>query len=130
MADGTGITSYTYHPLDSTTLGSGKLHTIDGPLANDTIALTYDALGRPKTCSMKKGRAFNQIFDGDIVYHEFHLGTEQGKTIGYDRLQHVLPGDLVVRDMGRFVLEKFRIIQSLDAYWLSRLQTTADVTTE
>jgi hypothetical protein len=28
------------------------LHTIDGPLANDTIALTYDTLGRSKTRSI------------------------------------------------------------------------------
>ena len=28
------------------------MHTIDGPLANDTIALTYDTLGRSKTRSI------------------------------------------------------------------------------
>jgi RHS repeat-associated protein len=52
MTDGTGTTSYAYHPVDGTTLGAGNLHTIDGPLANDTIAHTYDALGRMKTQSI------------------------------------------------------------------------------
>jgi hypothetical protein len=34
------------------TFGAGNLHTIDGPLASDTIAHTYDALGRMKTQSI------------------------------------------------------------------------------
>ena len=49
MTDGTGTTGYAYHPVDGSTFGAGNLHTIDGPLANDTIAHTYDLLGRPKT---------------------------------------------------------------------------------
>ncbi|MFD2258139.1 hypothetical protein ACFSSA_15770, partial [Luteolibacter algae] len=52
MTDGTGLTSYTYHPVDGATFGAGGLHTIDGPLANDVIAYTYDALGRLKTRSI------------------------------------------------------------------------------
>jgi RHS repeat-associated protein len=52
MIDGTGSTSYGYHPVNGTTLGAGNLSTIDGPLANDTIAHTYDALGRFKTRSI------------------------------------------------------------------------------
>lgn len=52
MTDGTGSTNYTYHPVNSSTLGAGNLNTIDGPLGNDTIAHTYDALGRTKTRSI------------------------------------------------------------------------------
>jgi RHS repeat-associated protein len=52
MTDGTGISGYAYHPVDGSTFGAGNLHTIDGPLANDTIAHTYDVLGRPKTRSI------------------------------------------------------------------------------
>jgi hypothetical protein len=65
----------------------------------------------------------------DVVYHQLHLGTEQHKTIGYNLLQKVLPGDLVVRAMGYSVLKNCRIIESLDAYWLSRLPLAADVPT-
>jgi RHS repeat-associated protein len=49
MTDGTGTTGYAYHPVNGSTFGAGNLHIIDGPLANDTIAHTYDVLGRPKT---------------------------------------------------------------------------------
>jgi RHS repeat-associated protein len=52
MTDGTGTTSYAYHPVDGSTFGAGNLHTIDGPLGSDTIAHTYDALGRMKTQSI------------------------------------------------------------------------------
>ena len=52
MTDGTGSTGYTYHPVDGSTFGAGNLHTIDGPLGNDTIAHTYDALGRSKSRSI------------------------------------------------------------------------------
>ena len=47
MVDGTGTTSYTYHPITTTPdLGAGRLATVNGPLANDEIAYTYDELGR------------------------------------------------------------------------------------
>jgi RHS repeat-associated protein len=45
--DGTGTTTYTYHPVASPpTLGAGKLLSVDGPLDNDTITYGYDELGR------------------------------------------------------------------------------------
>ncbi len=52
MTDGTGSTAYAYHPVDGVTFGAGNLHTIDGPLTNDTIAHTYDLLGRFKSQSI------------------------------------------------------------------------------
>jgi RHS repeat-associated protein len=44
MVDGTGTTSYTYRSPG--TSGAGRAYTIDGPLGNDTITLSYDDLGR------------------------------------------------------------------------------------
>jgi len=44
MNDGTGLTTYTYHAIPG--LGAGKLQSIDGPLADDTISFIYDELGR------------------------------------------------------------------------------------
>lgn len=44
MVDGTGTTSYTYRTPGQT--GAGKVATIDGPLASDTLTLAYDDLGR------------------------------------------------------------------------------------
>lgn len=44
MVDGTGTTSYTYRTPGQN--GAGKVATIDGPLANDTLTFAYDDLGR------------------------------------------------------------------------------------
>lgn len=44
MADGLGTTAYTYKPVGSN--GATSIDTIDGPLTNDTIAYSYDVLGR------------------------------------------------------------------------------------
>lgn len=46
---GTDTTTWTYHPNDGITLGAGQIHTIDGPLTNDTITRLYDTLGRVET---------------------------------------------------------------------------------
>jgi YD repeat-containing protein len=44
VVDGIGTTSYTYHPVGSP--GAQRSATVDGPLVNDTIAYTYDLVGR------------------------------------------------------------------------------------
>ena len=44
MVDGIGTTSYTF--VAPGTNGAGQVATVDGPLGNDTIAYTYDELGR------------------------------------------------------------------------------------
>ena len=47
MNDGTGLTTYGYNSIPvSPTVGAGMLHTIDGPLDDDTITFGYDQLGR------------------------------------------------------------------------------------
>lgn len=47
MSDGTGNTMYSYNPITPTpALGAGRLASVDGPLANDTITYGYDELGR------------------------------------------------------------------------------------
>lgn len=47
MVDGTGTTTYAYHPTTATPqLGAGQLFEVDGPLSNDVIAYAYDELGR------------------------------------------------------------------------------------
>ena len=47
MIDGTGETMYEYYKIDSPPeRGAGQLRSIDGPLADDTIAFTYDEVGR------------------------------------------------------------------------------------
>lgn len=47
MVDGTGTTTYGYNPVGvPPALGASRLASIDGPLNNDTIAYSYDELGR------------------------------------------------------------------------------------
>ncbi|MFN9822441.1 MAG: hypothetical protein ACK56K_17315, partial [Akkermansiaceae bacterium] len=50
MSDGTGSTSYTYHPVGQP--GALMPATIDGPLANDIIAISNEAQSRFKTHSI------------------------------------------------------------------------------
>lgn len=64
---GTDETIYDYNVIPaSPTLGAGKLNTIDGPLADDTITFGYDELGR----------VINQGIEGseDSVVHYDSLG--------------------------------------------------------
>jgi RHS repeat-associated protein len=47
MTDGIGLTTYSYNLITTPpALGAGRLATVDGPLTNDTIAYSYDELGR------------------------------------------------------------------------------------
>lgn len=47
MIDGTGTTTYGYHPIAvPPALGAGRLASVDAPLADDTITFAYDELGR------------------------------------------------------------------------------------
>jgi RHS repeat-associated protein len=47
MTDGTGMTTWTYNSISGTpALGAGRLASVDGPLANDSVSYTYDELGR------------------------------------------------------------------------------------
>ncbi|HEX2746710.1 MAG TPA: hypothetical protein VHM91_01830, partial [Verrucomicrobiales bacterium] len=47
MTDGQGTTVHSYHPVTGgVTTGAGKLASIDGPWANDTITFTYDSTDR------------------------------------------------------------------------------------
>lgn len=60
MTDGTGTTGFGYHPTGS--LGAGRLASVDGPLAGDTVTHTYDELGLPAQEAIA-GIARNFLFD-------------------------------------------------------------------
>jgi RHS repeat-associated protein len=68
-ADGTGTTTFAYHPIGSTpSLGAGRLATVDGPNASDTITYGHDELGRVGSRSVN-GAAVTWSYDalGRIV---------------------------------------------------------------
>lgn len=60
MQDGNGMTAFTYHPVPAA--GAGRLASIDGPWANDTITLAYDPLGRLVSPAIN-GVAVRRTFD-------------------------------------------------------------------
>jgi RHS repeat-associated protein len=76
MVDGTGTTAYTYHP--AATLGAGQVATVDGPLTDDTIAYSYDELGRVFSRSINgAANTTTQVYDalGRVTTETNVLGT-------------------------------------------------------
>jgi RHS repeat-associated protein len=82
MTDGLGTTTYAYHPTTPGTLGAGQLASVDGPWANDTIAYTYDALGRILQRSIG---GVPMSFSFDAAGRPTGVSNQLGSfTIGYD----------------------------------------------
>ena len=66
MSDGTGTTSYSYHPINpgDTAYGDGRLAAVDGPLEWDTLAYTYDEYGRGKKRTLNgAANEVERVFD-------------------------------------------------------------------
>jgi len=80
MTDGTGKTEYSYTPIGD--LGALKLASISGPFSNDSISLTYDALGRLAGRDIPGG---NESFDYDAISRLTTHGTPLG-TFDYSYL--------------------------------------------
>jgi RHS repeat-associated protein len=79
MTDGTGTTTYGYTAIG--TNGALKLSSIAGPYSNDTIGLTYDALGRLSGRTITGG---NETFGYDAISRMTSHGTPLGTfTYGY-----------------------------------------------
>ncbi len=63
MQDGNGLTTYGYYPITSAaSLGAGRLATIDGPWANDTVSFSYDEVGRVSNRAIN-GVAVQRAYD-------------------------------------------------------------------
>lgn len=78
------------------------------------------------TAGVKIDFAFD-LLTSSIVSHTLQLATEQDKTIGKEFVAEVRAGDLVLRDMGYFILAEFDEIERRGAFWLSRLPLTTNV---
>lgn len=76
--------------------------------------------GRSKTSLLKVDVTLDLI-SGSCVQNSLHNGTQQDKEIGKDLVDIVKKGDLVLRDMGYFVIAEFALIERLQASWLSRV---------
>ena len=76
--------------------------------------------GRSKTSLLKVDVTLDLI-SGSCVQSALHSGTQQDKEIGKDLVDLIREGDLVLRDMGYFVIAEFALIARLLASWLSRV---------
>jgi len=76
--------------------------------------------GNGKTAGCKIDLAFD-LLTGEPISEALHLATEQDRELGKDLVDQVRSFDLVLRDMGYFSTGEFARIESLDAFWLSRL---------
>lgn len=77
MTDGIGTTQYGYWPITTPAQpGAGRLATVDGPWANDTITYQYDALGRVVSRDIA-GSAETRVYDllGRVASVSNALGT-------------------------------------------------------
>lgn len=97
--DQTGVTQFQYNPITPVpTAGAGMLASIDGPLANDTIALEHDELGRRVAKSID-GVAHRISYDaaGRVVGETNALGafTYSYESNTMRRLSETFPNGLV-----------------------------------
>ena len=81
------------------------------------------------TAGVKIDLAYD-LLAGEVVSHSLHLATEQDKDIGKDLIARLLPGDLVLRDMGYFSLSEFALVEVAGAWWLTRLPLNVGVVLE
>jgi RHS repeat-associated protein len=64
MVDGSGTTTYGFHPISTPPLpGSGKLSSVNGPIADDTTTYSYDELGR----------VVSQAINGVALTHDYDV---------------------------------------------------------
>lgn len=79
------------------------------------------------TSGCKVDAIFN-LLDGQPLLPVHTESRIQDRALGPRILDHVRPGDLVLRDLGYFDLSAFKTIEEKDASWLSRLHGQAGVT--
>jgi YD repeat-containing protein len=96
MVDGTGTTTYSYKAAG--TAGAGQVASVDGPLTNDTITMTYDDLGRMTS------RLINGFGIASLDYDALGRLTEEENELDVDlclRRRDEPPGERHVSQSGR-----------------------------
>lgn len=96
IQDGIGMTAFTYKPVGQA--GAGRLHTVDGPWANDLVTYFYDELGRRTTRTIN-GSSDTYAYDslGRVSSHASPLGTLEAQYVADTTRLHSLtrPNGLV-----------------------------------
>jgi hypothetical protein len=81
---------------------------------------TRNGIGR-STAMMKIQSVFNLLTERFVLF-DISSFSKNDQSASSDILKWIQPGDLVLRDLGYFVLDVFKKIHSLNAYFLSRLK--------
>jgi hypothetical protein len=81
---------------------------------------TKNGTGR-STAMMKIQSVFNLLTERFILF-DISPFSKNDQSASCDILNRIQPGDLVIRDLGYFVLDVFKKFHSLNAYFLSRLK--------
>ena len=81
---------------------------------------TRNGIGR-STAMMKIQSVFDLLTERFVLF-DISSFSKNDQSASSDILKWIQPGDLVLRDLGYFVLDVFKKIHSLNAYFLSRLK--------
>lgn len=73
-----------------------------------------------KTSGVKINLAYD-LLSGGCITSTLEPALNPDNKIGQTLLQHIKKGDLVMRDLGYFVMHCFKDIQCLGAHWVSRI---------
>jgi len=85
--------------------------------------------GKSKTSVLKVDVTID-LLTGSCFQSALHGGTEQDKEIGKNLVDLVKKRDLVMRDMGYFIIKEFALIEQKKAFWLSRVPANVIITIE
>jgi hypothetical protein len=93
-------------------------------------AETFPAHGNHhgKTAGVKVDFAYD-LLTSLVISHTLQSATEQDKSIGKEFIVEIRRGDLVLRDMGYFIIDEFTAIELRGAWWLTRLPLTTGLKT-
>lgn len=78
------------------------------------------------TAGVKCNLCYDMLSQNPVSF-ELYRATEQDRAIGKETLVHARKGDLIMRDMGYFDLREFTYLESVGAYWLTRLPLTVNL---
>lgn len=68
------------------------------------------------------------LLNGKLLAQRYEKATTQDRVLGKENLHLFGAGDLVVRDMGYFSMDSFRMIENQGAHWLSRVSVQVKIT--
>lgn len=96
---------------------------------HEKLSKEYEGTNRGGTGakSQVKIDLIHDIMKGEIIDAEIYEGKEPDQSLAGRIINYVQPDDLVIRDLGYFVLKHFKAIAEKAAYFLSRLQPNVKI---